>query len=361
LIFIVGCKSDEQPTTLTADLDANSYEYQVPEQNLDGWQTASLVDVNIDQQLIEEMMFWINEGIYGHIDSIIIAKDGYLVHEGYFGDSDLNKLNDLRSVSKSIISTIVGIAFDAGYISSVDEKVMHLFPEYDLHDNWHERKNDISIRHLLTMSSGLACNDNHTVSPGREPLMFQSDDWLEFFLSLPSVREAGSEFAYCAGGVVGLVGVIEKATNMKGIDFADENLFKPLGILNYEWLKTKGDLLHPNGLFLNSRDMAKIGQVMSTGTWNSQVILSQNWINQATSHQFLDADLDSLGFLWWLYSSNIPSIDNDLFFAHGKGGKSIIVIPELDTIIVITARNNASNALQLNGQIVRDFIFPALK
>jgi CubicO group peptidase (beta-lactamase class C family) len=360
-ISISGCNSDENSKTVITTPDEEVFEYEIPEQTQDGWQTATLSDVNIDQQKIEEMMLWIDKGIYGHIDSIVIVKDGYLVHEGYFNGSTKNKLNDLRSVSKSIISTIIGIAVDAGYIADVDDKVMPLFSEYDLQDNWLERKNDISVRHLLTMSSGLACNDNHEVSPGREAVMFESDDWLKHFLTLPSVREAGTEFAYCAGGVVGLAGVIEKSTHMKGIDFADETLFKPLNITNYKWLKTNGDLLHPNGLFLSSRDMAKIGQIMSTGTWNDQVILSNNWIEQATSHQFLDADLDSLGFLWWRYNDHFPSIDHDLFYAHGKGGKSIVVIPELNTVIVIAAQNNSSTALKLNGQIINDFIFPALK
>jgi len=361
LISLVGCNSDEQSIASTTKSDTDSYEYQVPEQTQDGWQTTSLSEVNIDQQLIEEMMLWIKKGTYGNIDSIVIAKDGYLVHEGYFNGSNVNKLNDLRSVSKSIISTMIGIAVDSGFIASVDDKVMSLFPEYDLLDNWHQRKNDISIRHLLTMSSGLACNDNHEVSPGREGLMFQSDDWLSFFLTLPSIREPGAEFAYCAGSVVGLAGILEKSTDMKGIDFANERLFQPLSITEFEWLKTNGDLLHPNGLFLNSRDMAKIGQVMSTGMWGDQLILSQNWIEQATSHQFTDLDLDSLGFLWWRYSNDFPSIDNDLFYAHGKGGKSIVVIPDLNTIIVIAAQNNSSQSLQINGQIINDFIFPALK
>ena len=361
LMSVTGCKSDEQSISVRTEYAPELYEYNPPEQIKDGWQTAELSDVSIDQLLIEQMMFWVEEGIYGKIDSIIIAKDGYLVHEGYFNDSNREKLNDLRSVSKSIISTIIGIATDAGFIASVDDKVMPLFPEYDLFDNWDERKNDISIRHLLTMSSGLACNDTHAVSQGREGLMFQSDDWLEFFLKLPSVREAGSEFAYCAGNVVGLAGILEKSTNMKGIEFADERLFKPLDINHYEWLKTNGDLLHPNGLFLNSRDMAKIGQVMSTGTWNGNVILSQHWIKQATSHQFTDVDLDSLGFLWWRLSHQLPSIDNDLFYAFGKGGQSIVVIPDLNTVIIITAQNSSSKAFSLSGQIISDFIFPALK
>jgi CubicO group peptidase (beta-lactamase class C family) len=85
---------------------------------------------------------------------------------------------------------------------------MSLFPETDLLDNWQDRKNDISIRHLLTMSSGLACNDTHDVSQGREGMMSQSDDCLEFFLKLRSVIEAGTEFDYCAGSVVGLAEVL---------------------------------------------------------------------------------------------------------------------------------------------------------
>ena len=211
------------------------------------------------------------------------------------------------------------------------------------------------------MSSGLDCNDTHLVSTGREAFMFESEDWLEFFLTLPSVRTAGSEFAYCAGSVVGLAGVIENTTQMKGIYFADEKLFQPLGITHYDWLKTNGDLLHPNGLFLRSRDMAKIGQVMLSGQWNGQYILSQDWIEEATSHQFYDADLDSFGYLWWRLSSQLPGIDNDLFYAHGKGGKSILVIPDLNTVIVITAQNYTRESLQINGQLVSDFIFPALK
>ncbi|NQZ87512.1 MAG: serine hydrolase [Colwellia sp.] len=356
LISLIGCGgSDEQPkTVITAPEEA--FEYEVPEQTQDGWLTATLSDVSIDEKLIEDMMLSVSKARYGYIDSIVIAKDGYLVHEGYFGGSTRDTLNDIRSVSKSIISTIVGIAVDAGHIASVEDKVMTLFPEYDLLQNWHERKSDISIRHLLTMSSGLACNDTQLVSPGGESTMFESDDWLEHFLTLPSLREAGAEFAYCAGGVVGLAGVLEKSTHMKGIDFADEFLFKPLNINNYNWLKTNGDLLHPNGLFINSRDMAKIGQVMMTGKWNDQVILSQEWITQATSHQFTDADLDSLGFLWWRHST----FNFDLFYAHGKGGKTIVVIPKLNIVIAIAASNDPSTALGLNWKIISDFILPAL-
>jgi len=357
LISIIGCGGSDEQTKTAITIPEEVFEYEVPEQTQDGWQTATLADVSIDEKSIEDMMLSVSKGKYRYIDSIVIAKDGYLVHEGYFGGSTRDSLNDIRSVSKSIISTIVGLAVDAGHISSVEDKVMTLFPEYDLLQNWHERKSDISIRHLLTMSSGLACNDTQLVSPGGESTMFKSDDWLEHFLTLPSLREAGAEFAYCAGSVVGLAGILEKSTHMKGIDFADEFLFKPLNINNYNWLKTNGDLLHPNGLFINSRDMAKIGQVMMTGKWNDQVILSQEWITQATSHQFTDADLDSLGFLWWRHST----FDLDLFYAHGKGGKTIVVIPKLNIVIAIAASNDPSIALGLNWKIISDFILPALK
>ncbi|NQY65489.1 MAG: serine hydrolase [Alteromonadaceae bacterium] len=211
------------------------------------------------------------------------------------------------------------------------------------------------------MSTGLDCNDTQVTSTGNERNMFESEDWLEFFLTLPSAEIPGSEFAYCAGSVVGLAGVLEKTTQMKGSDFADEKLFQPLGITNYDWLKTNGDLLHPNGLFLRSRDMAKIGQVMLTGQWNGQDVISQQWLEEATSHQFYDADLDSLGYLWWRLTTHDPGVDYDLFYTHGKGGKTIMVVPYLNTVVVITAQNYTRHSLLENSRLVVDYIFPSLK
>jgi CubicO group peptidase (beta-lactamase class C family) len=350
-IFILGCGGTSEKTGRII-----TYEYETPIDGADGWQTASLAEVGLNQAVIERMMINVKKLNYGQIDSVAIVKNGYLVHEGYLNIGLPNRLHELRSLTKGVISILTGMAIDQGYIGSVDDEMMQYFNGYDSIARWDEKKNDIKIKHLLTMSSGMSCDDTSIFSPGREGNLFQSEDWVKFFLDLPLSESPGVGFSYCAASVATLSGIIQKATGELGADFARDNLMSPLNIEKYLWNQSKNGLLHPNGLFLKTRDIAKLGQLMLNGRWNGTQLLSQEWVQAASAHQHTDIDGDSLGYLWWRLKHN----DIDYYYMHGKGGQTVMIIPSESMVITITASNFSSNALSQNFQLIAEGIIPAL-
>ena len=206
------------------------YDYQLPSDRSDGWAIGSLADVAIDQARIEQVTRQIIGGTYTGIDSFVIVRNGQLVHDVYFGDFNAARRHDLRSATKSITSMLVGIAIDQGYIGNADEPALAYITAYSNLRNWDKRKNDIAVKHFLTMTPGLACDDQDRSSPGNEAEMYPRNDWVRFVLDLPMLDDPGSNWAYCTAGVVALGAVLLEATGMPADDFSDVNLFEPLGI-----------------------------------------------------------------------------------------------------------------------------------
>ncbi|HEX6928897.1 MAG TPA: serine hydrolase [Gammaproteobacteria bacterium] len=365
LVVLGGCKVDEPGSVsvgTAGDPPDNPvpYVYEPPEEIGDGWQTGSLKHAGIDENRIVDLADTIRDGAFAEVDSILIARGGKLVFELYPGEYDRDDRHEVRSVSKSVVSMLAGIAIYNGFIPDVRQKVLPLFPEYAPYGEWDDRKNDITVEHLLTMSTGLDCDDTDGESQGREVYMFASDDWVRHFIELPMLRDPGAEFHYCAGSVVALAGVIEKYTGQKNHEFARTYLFEPLGIDSYNWTLGPQGKLHPNGLSLRPRDMLKLGQLMLDGSWNGRTMLSMDWIEQSTAHQVTDAAGDTAGYLWWRTELEVDGNPEDVFFAHGAGGQSIIVIPSHETVIVLTARNFRGRALRYGEAVVSQYIAPAL-
>ncbi len=335
------------------------YHYTVPEQIHDGWQTATLSEVNLDETLLAELVQNILNDDYKDIHSILIVKNGKLVLEEYFTGSDYMKsektftrddLHSVMSVTKSVTSTLIGIAMDKGLVKGADEELISFFPEYRelLGDNGRK----IKLRHVLSMSAGFDWDETtYLYSDSRNPywemLGPERENIIRYILSRPITEEPGEIFTYNGGLSILLGRIIEKRSHMKVKDFAKKHLFGPLGIQKYEWgyWDDKQEVLRTDGgLSLRPRDMAKLGYVFANkGKWQGRQIVSARWVEEATKRHInlYPLYLTGYGYQWWLYTIKINGEKKELPVADGWGGQRIFVYPDQDMVIVFTAGNHS--------------------
>jgi CubicO group peptidase (beta-lactamase class C family) len=267
--------------------------------------------------------------------SLLVVKNGYLVFEKYYSWGSPEKYAVVHSVTKSVTSALIGIALEKGHLDSLDQKLIEFFPEY-LKDEPDPRKKEISLKDLLTMSAGFKWND-------RGPVMrywYTSLDWAEFTLELPLENNPGDKFNYNSSISHLLSIILTKATKTGTLDFANQNLFGPLGISGFWHLDPQGYHIGGFGLSLTARDLAKIGFLyLNNGYWNGRSIVPENWVKESTAQQ-IEAFRSPLygrfgyGFHWWV--KQVDGVDS--FRAWGRRGQFIVIVPELDLVIAVTSQ-----------------------
>lgn len=343
LLLMLSCKEETM-------VEPQNYTYQVPEQSNEGWETASLSDVGIDELSITRFMNELINNINHRIHGILIVKEGKLVFEKYFQgyafyhgaltEYDRATRHSLASVTKSFASAIVGIAFGQGSIQNVEQKAFSFFPEYDNIN--HSGKEEITLKHLLTMSAGLEWDESSTpYSDPRNDLyqIWHQYDPIRFVLSKSIVSEPGAEFHYNSGLTNVLGEIVHKATGIRADNLAHEFLFTPLGITDYSWEELPHHVLYVSGdLQLLPRDVAKFGELyLRGGMWNGQRILPEWWIRESVKSQINANQIWDYGYQWWLHKFQVGSNEVDSFVAAGWGGQYIFVFPSLEMVVVTTA------------------------
>jgi CubicO group peptidase (beta-lactamase class C family) len=332
---------------------------QRPQLN-DGIDIGSMGSSGIDKTRIQQMISSVIDGTYKDVHSILLIKNNKLVLEEYFYEYDRNDLHQLRSVTKSFISALIGIAMSKGLVKSIDDPVISFFPEYSL-DNPSPQKSRITIRHLLTQTSGLDCESNSDSSGAGEIKMNNANDWVKFTLDLPMIDTPGRRFHYCPGGAITLGRIIEKVSGQRLEDFAKTNLFKPLGITNFKW-EFHPDRSDPESfcqLYLRPRDMAKFGMLfMNNGQWQGKQIIPPGWINESLSKQSAINESD-YGYLWWMHGLNADGKRYEGFAAQGNGGQRIFLFSKYHLIVVITAGNYTRESA--SDEMIIKHILPGLR
>lgn len=305
--------------------------------------------------ILKELVAEIEGGKYGEVHSILIQLDGELVFEHYFYGYDRDKLHFIASVNKSILSTSIGIAIEQGKIKGIDEKVLDFFPEYKDIKNLDDRKRNLTLKDLLTMSSGLSWERDGVDMPE----LIKSDDWIKYMLDLPMDHDPGVFFKYCTGHRSLLDGILQKTTGLNAKEFAIKYILTPLDITNFYWRTYKPNNIARSGGDFRFRpfDLIKFGQLYLTdGIWNDKQIVSKEWIKLSTSTHIKTNDIRNYGFQWWLPGINHPVNtiikENDVFIASGAGGQKIWIVPHLDLVAVSTAENRQ----QENRAILWDYI-----
>jgi len=343
LIFIlitVAC-THWSPRVNRYGLPERKFLYQQPEENGDGWETASLNEAVINPEKIDQMMLNILSGNDKNIHSALLIKNGKLVLEEYFYGYNRDKSHFLASVSKSITSILIGIAIDQKIASDAETKAYEFFPEY-AGTKWVDEKYPITLHHILTMSAGVDWEANKYSR--RDPRhttyqMYDSGDPIGFVLDRDLSEAPGEKFYYNSGLTILLGGIVNNTSGQYIDDFAGQYLFAPMGITDYHWDKfADGNIQTDGGLHLKPRDMAKIGyMIMKNGKWKDRQIVSSDWVAKSTK-KHIDALGLGYGYQWWIGKTKVDNQTIKVLFASGHGGQKIFIIPDLDLVAVFTSR-----------------------
>jgi CubicO group peptidase (beta-lactamase class C family) len=260
-----------------------------------------------------------------------VIRNGRVVTDATFYPYDGATVHDVASVTKSVMTTLIGIAAGQGKLN-LDDPMVSFFPERTI-ANLDEAKEAITVRHLTGMASGLDCVRDG--APGASnPQMQSSPDFVQFALDRPVAWEPGSQFVYCSPAIHLLSPILKQATGMPALDFARQYLFEPLGIRDAQWEQDPQGYYDGWGdLSLHPRDMAKIGYLfLNKGRWDGEQIVPEEWVEEATVAQTpVAADEDPYGYGWWVNSDIEGS-----YRADGRGGQYVIVLPEWDMLVVTT-------------------------
>lgn len=329
---------------------------------LEGWVTADAAEVDMDPTLLRAAAKRL-DGERGHrVDSMLVVRRGRLVSEHYWNGHTAATLHDLRSATKSVTSLLVGIALDQGLLQGVHDPARSYlaaaYPDLPPRDD-----PPITLEHLLTMRSGLACDDRDRSSPGQEDRMYRTRDWTRHFLELARIHPPGERTTYCTGGVVTLGRILAEATHTSIPAFAEQHLFGPLGVHAHVWQRFDGGRQTDTGghLRLRPRGMAKLGQlVLQRGVWDQGDIVSGAYVDAATAvHTRFDADRRPYGYLWWQAQARLGPRTIDLVYAEGNGGQYIFIAPGLDLVVVFTGSNYDDPAAARPFQLLGEYILPA--
>jgi CubicO group peptidase (beta-lactamase class C family) len=349
------CGADLQISSPAWSAEPNSC--AVPLKTSDGWLISSPEEVGLNGALLCSLNEALGKSPEMNVHSVVVVRGGKLVYETYRSGQDEKwgtKLgivtytpqtqHDLRSVSKSVVSLLFGIAVDRKLVASLDDSIFNYFPDYAALRT--PEKDNISLRHLLTMTSGIAWDEQRAYSDPKnsELVMNRSVDPYRYVLQQPVLLQPGKEWNYSGGATQLLAGVLQRTTGKWLADFAKEALFEPLGITQFEWLKmpANGEVAAASGLRLRPRDMAKIGElVLEKGMWNGRRVVSQAWIEESTRPRTsgIDPGVASLGYgyQWWGDYETIGGQQISWIAAQGLGGQRIYIVPAYDLVVVVTA------------------------
>jgi CubicO group peptidase (beta-lactamase class C family) len=298
--------------------------------SVQAWSTSTPEEQGFDSARMAEGLLAIKEkGTLIH--SLMVLRNDRVILDANFYPYDGSIYHDLASITKSVMTTLIGIAADQGKLS-LDDRMLSFFPDREI-ANRDERKEKITIRHLASMSSGLGCDpvdDEITLNKMRA-----TTDWVQYALNMPVVKEPGTRFVYCSVNMHLLSAILQEATGMSALEFARENLFGPLGIQDVYWPADPQGVTHGWGdLCLHPADMARLGSLfLHNGQWEGQQIVSRAWVKSALQGYMKGTGrVEDYGYGWWIGQ---PDHEPE-FLAAGNGGQKIKVYPRLNLIVVVT-------------------------
>jgi len=325
----------------------------------DGWRISSPEQQGLDAGLLCAMGKGVIDGKLSNVDSIVVVRHGVLVYERYFDhpnhpsfDATIKHVGN--SMTKSVVSLLVGIAMDRGLIKDLDAGIFSYFPEYaNLRT---PEKDRITLRNLLTMSAGLSLSVSH-------PMLHHDRDPYRHALEQNLARDPGISFEY-NGAETELIGAVLQKVSGKTVDtLARENIFAPLGINDIDWSARLGNGVpaSSSGLSLRPRDWAKIGQlVLNRGAWEGKQIVPAAWIAQSTTELIKARKRLSYGFQWWLGQSLIEGRVVEWTAAMGFNAQKIVIIPEFDMVVVFNASLESVQMIVPEIELLDKYVLPAI-
>jgi CubicO group peptidase (beta-lactamase class C family) len=336
---------------------------------------ADDLDARLDKAIADKRVW--------NLHSVVVVRNGRLVFERYFEGEDTARggrtvgavsfkpdtLHDLRSVSKSIVGLLYGIALAAGKVPAPEDQLMQSFPEYaDLAADPARRR--WTLHHVLSMTMGTDWNEGMSYADpaNSETAMDMAPDRYRYILERPIVMEPGQRWVYNGGATALLGRLIARGTGKSLHAFARETLFDPLGIGATEWHADKdGELIAASGLRMTPRDLARIGELtLRGGAWGGRAVVPAEWIARSTSPLVHIEEERQYGYQWYnlaftFETPSMPLSNQRLWNAAGNGGQRLTVFPGLDLIVVTTAGNyNTKDNNVPPLRVITDAVMPSL-
>lgn len=320
----------------------------------------------------------VENGRLTNLHAVLVMRHGGLVHEQYFRGRDYRlaqslgevtfgpaTLHDARSVTKSVVGLLYGIALADGSVPALDQPLVRAFPEYsDLTGD--QPRTRILVRHALTMTMGTEWDETipYWNPANSERRMYDAPDCCRFALDRPLVAAAGERWCYNGGATALVARLISKGTGRPLLDYARERLLRPLGVDEVEWMEDRtGEPMAAAGLRLTPRGLAKIGQlVLNRGRWQEHEIVPARWIDDSTAPHAVVAPQVRYGYFWRSSQSLVGDATVSWSAAVGNGGQRVYVLRDLNMVVVIMAGNyDNSDADTVPLAVLQEFVLPAIR
>jgi CubicO group peptidase (beta-lactamase class C family) len=289
----------------------------------DDWEVSTPEGQGMDAARLEDVASYCEEHKCG---AVVVTRHGRIVWERYWGDWDEDSTDNSWSMAKSMTDALVGIAIGEGKIKSVDESAADFIPE------WRgTRKEEITLRNLLSMTSGLLWNEDY-YEESDVISMIMSYDQTEYAIDRPRFHDPGDDWYYSSGDTQLFSAIIRAATGMEAGQYAQEKLFGPIGMKGARWdTDHAGHTVTFCCVYTTARNFARFGYLfLRNGRWNDQQVVPEDWVEESIEQS--QWENPGYGYYWWLL--HFPDVPEDMFFADGFQTKRIYVIPSLDIVAV---------------------------
>ena len=354
-----------------------AYIYAPPPALDDGWSTGTLEQAGFDRRRIEAMTDWVRARPDLNVHAILIERGGRLVYEEYFSGKDeqwgrplgvvaftRETKHDLRSVTKSVVSALVGIANSSGAIGSLDAPLLDYFPEYT--DLQTPERRQITIRHALMMGAGFDWNEDvpYTDPKNDEIAMTRNSDPMRYVLGRPIVAPPGTVWRYNGGTTQVLGTIVQRVVKRPLADYARDVLWSPMGVTDIEWLgNLAGVPSAASGMRLRPRDLAKFGSLyLHDGRWNDRQVIPQEWVRESTRRRLKLGSQDARGYAyqWWHTCYSTPSGVVEVPTAVGNGAQRVFLLRAQQAVVTILCGRYNDFSANPPERLLLDYILPAL-
>jgi CubicO group peptidase (beta-lactamase class C family) len=277
------------------------------------------------------------------IHSILLSKNGETIYSNYFNQYTTDSLNNLKSITKSMIGLLIGIAIEEGHIQNIKEPIVNFFVECQSKENKLEDKKEITIEDLLLMQSGIEWNNRALI---KDEWWFNENPHCFLLREFPMDTVPGVKFSYNSGVAHLLSGIISRSTGQSTLEYATERIFSPLEIKNIRWGKDqKGEYFGNSEMYLKPSDLLIIGQMLANnGIYEGNQIVPQQWIEEMQDKAYNATPLMNYGYLWMTSKDESPCF----YFAGGSGGQHLFIAPRKNIVLVTTGHwDNARSTMEI--------------
>jgi CubicO group peptidase (beta-lactamase class C family) len=360
----LGAQVPSAARSLLVPRAQHAYAYRRPEALADGLEAGSTGRGTLSERSASALVDGVVSGRFPNVHSILVHHRGRLILEEYFHGFDRDRPHQMRSLTKGLIAMVAGAAVDRNRLSIADRALLPLVPDPAKLSPAHRA---VTLADLLSMRSGLSCDDESSGSAINNDTLYGREDWVKAFVAAPVKAAGAPEAAYCSAGMLAAGRLVEIRTGSPIADFARESLFRPMGIVDAHWswpfVLGSGAAGEFGQVRLRPRDMMKLGvMVLHNGRFNGRQILSPSWISAMTTrHSVIGGD--GYGYGLWFRDYRVtahegPRTVSTIMFS-GNGGQKIYVVPTLDLVVVATGGSYNQGNAPINAMMV-EVILPAI-